>query len=346
MNPLKVYIMGAGCSVCGGYPVANQVREKMLDFGRTQLTHDKAKELRRCVDQTCAWMEHFNVDTIDKLAEKLIKPKDEVVVREAKLAMSAYFFSIEDAGVELAHPNYKAFFDELFQYGASHHLEDRIKATPCRVITYNYDRLFERTFIKWAKDNEPENDDLVENPGSLVKKWLSMGIGSLERIAFPSDGFSFLKLHGGIGQFNRTHSHDRMKHLYWPKLGTKLPEFNDEPYFQKNGRETDTPTIAFPSDKKRRNMFAPEDSFRAYMDIVEEQAKAFCREATEIQIIGYSVQSIDYFTFKALIAEAKKCRRVILRNRVREKDRLMQQLGDLKGELAAEWTVEFRARDF
>jgi hypothetical protein len=41
-----------------------------------------------------------------------------------------------------------------------------------------------------------------------------------------------------------------------------------------------------------------DDSFRAYMDTVEEQAKAVCRSASEIQIIGYSIQDIDYFTFK------------------------------------------------
>lgn len=337
--------MGAGCSVCGGYPVADQVREKMLNFGRTRLIHDEAKELRRCVEQTCSRMEELNVHTIDQLAEKLVNPSDEVVVREAKLAMSAYFFSIEEAGVELAYPNYSAFFDELFKYGESHFLEDRIKATPCRVITYNYDRLFERTFIKWAKANVPDDEDLVENSDSWVKKWLSMGISSRHKIDFPPISFSLLKLHGGIGQFNRTGDYG-MNHIYWPKLDTKLPDFNDEPYFQKHGQETNFPTILFPSDKKRRKMFDEENSFRAYMDTVEKQAKVFCREATEIQIIGYSVQCIDYFSFKSLITDARKCRRVILQNRSHEKDRLTHQLENLREELGADWTIEFRARDF
>ena len=146
-KPTKVYILGAGCSVCGGYPVANQVTAKLLEFAREQLAHKEAEQLRRCTVETCARMQELGVETIDQLAEHLNEENLDVI-REAKLAMSAYFFSIEEAAVERAYANYEAFFEEMFQYGESHLLEDRAKATPCRVITYNYDRLFERTFIK------------------------------------------------------------------------------------------------------------------------------------------------------------------------------------------------------
>jgi hypothetical protein len=62
-----------------------------------------------------------------------------------------------------------------------------------------------------------------------------MGIHDERAITFEPDRFSFLKLHGGIGQFNRTRDCG-MNHIYWPKFGTKRPEFNDEHYLR--GRDT------------------------------------------------------------------------------------------------------------
>jgi hypothetical protein len=108
-------------------------------------------------------MKELGAETIDQLAKHLNR-NNVATIREAKLAMSAYFFSVEEEAVKHACVNYEEVFEELFQYGDSRFLEDRAKATPSRVITYNYDRLFERTFIEWTKSNEPQHEGMRERP--------------------------------------------------------------------------------------------------------------------------------------------------------------------------------------
>jgi hypothetical protein len=343
-RPTKVYILGAGCSVCGNYPLAADVAATLRTFAETRLTHDNAKELRRCALQTCALLKEKGVNTLDLLAEHLNRT-NHGVIREAKLAMSASFFALEDAAVQQAYGHYEPFFREVFRYGDSHLLDDRARETPCRVISYNYDRLFERTFIEWAKRAEPLNQNLADNLDGFVKRFLNTGFHNSGGITFEPNHFSFLELHGGIGQFNRTGYHG-MNHIYWPRFGTAIPDFNDDPYYEKKGHGTNLPTIAFPSDKKLRPHLGKDHSFRVYMDAVEEQAKAFCRTAKEIQIIGYSMQDVDYFTFKALIAEAKNCKRIVLRNRASEKSTLMRTLEGLKEDYDAGWEIEYKAEDF
>ena len=79
---------------------------------------------------------------------------------------------------------------------------------------------------------------------------------------------------------------------------------------------------------------------------LEERTFAFCQEAEEIQIIGYSIQPIDYFSFKCMIREAKHCKRIVVRNRASERVRLMRTLEGLKEEFGAKWEIEFKAEDF
>lgn len=341
----KVYILGAGCSVCGGYPVASEVLKALRSFADRLSTSSQAKEIRRCVIETCDRMEALGAQTVDQLAEHL--HEDRKAVREAKLAMSAHFFEIEEAAVARAYPNYVAFFNEMFRYGDSELLRDRIRATPARVITFNYDRLFEQTFRKWAGTSipSPEVDDLILNPDSSVKRLLGMGILGTTNIEFADDGFTFLKLHGGIGQYNRSKDHG-MNHIYWPRLGESIPPVNDDPYFEKPGYVNDMSTIAFPSDKKHRSLLAAANPFRTYMDRVEEKAKSLCRTAKEIHLIGYSIQPIDLFSVKAIIKEATICRRIVIRNRASQRKVLEKRLGGLQEEFNATWEIEFEEEDF
>jgi len=283
-------------------------------------------------------------DTIDQLAESLNGSEPEVIL-DAKLAMSIYFLAIEDAAVERALLNYTAFFEELFGFGNSEQLNERVKSTPCRVITYNYDRLFERAFIAWAKRIEPYNKDMADGLDGFVTKYLNTGLGDLHKILFEQNRFSLLKLHGGVGQFSRTNDYG-FKHIYRPQFGSSTAEFIDENHYKPEGYSNDIPTLIFPADKNVKNSNQNSSSFIEYMKAVENQALAFCNQAEEIQIIGYSVQPIDYFSFKTMIAAAKDCKRIIVRNRASEKSRLMSTLEVLKGEFAATWKIEFQAEDF
>ncbi len=344
MNPVKLYILGAGCSVCGEYPLASQVTAKLLDFARTRLARENAKELQRCTLDTCRRMMEMGVETIDQLAGRLNGSEPEVIL-DAKLAMSIYFLALEDAAVERALLNYTAFFEDLFRYGNSELLNERVKSTPCRVITYNYDRIFERAFIEWARRIEPYNEEMASGLDGFVTKFLNTGFGDPHKIAFEEDCFSLLKLHGGVGQFSRTNDHG-FKHIYRPQFGSSITDFTDKNHYRPEGYSNDIPTLIFPADKSVKNSKPNGSSFVEYMKAFESQALAFCQQAEEIQIIGYSIQPIDYFSFKSMIAAAKDCKRIIVRNRASEESRLMRTLEGLKEEFAATWKIEFRAEDF
>ena len=321
--------------------MANKVAAELKKFGKDRLQHDEAKKLKDCVEQTCDLLSEHGVETIDALA-KVLRDTNRKAIKKAKIAMSVFFFGLEDEAVTRAFPNYAALFDELFRYGdsPSPSLEDRVKATPCRVLTYNYDRLFERTFIEWAKREEPENEKITEN----LETFLNMGIGNGYDVVIKPDQFSLLKLHGGIGQFNRDGARDyqNTSHLYLPEFGNPIHPLNDDPYYQRKKYKTNEPTIIFPHEKQAGD----KSSFQGYDSKVWKQAREFCKDATEIQIIGYSLQPIDYFWFKSLLREAKTDAKIVLRNQLTEKDTLESRLSGIKEEFGAEWKIEYMPEDF
>jgi hypothetical protein len=51
-NPTEVYILGAGCSVCGGYPLASEVTANLLNFAQKRLAGDEAQELQMLPHRT------------------------------------------------------------------------------------------------------------------------------------------------------------------------------------------------------------------------------------------------------------------------------------------------------
>jgi hypothetical protein len=320
--------------------VANKVAAELEKFGKDRLKHEGAEKLRSYVDKTCALLSKHGVDTIDALA-KVLRDTNPIAIKEAKIAMSVFFFALEDDAVKRAVPNYAAFFDELFQYGKSPSpsLEERIKGTPCRVLTYNYDRLFELTFIEWVKLEEPGNEKITEK----LNTFLNMGLGTGYDVEIKPDQFSLLKLHGGVGQSNRdaARAFGSKSHLYWPKFGQPIPPLEDK-YYPRKGYESDEPTIIFSHEKQSGD----ESSFQGYDSKVWKQAREFCKDASEIQIIGYSIQPIDRFWFKSLLREAKNCTRIILRNQLSEKERLESRLRGIEEEFGAKWEIEYRAEDF
>ena len=337
----KVYILGAGWPVCGQYPLASQAANGLDTFSKASLKHDKAVKLRGCAERTCELLSKHGRDTIDALA-KVLGDANRVAIKEAKIAMSVFFFGLEDDAVKLANPSYAAFFDELFRYGEnpSPSLLERVEKTPCRVLTFNYDRLFERTFIEWAKREEPGNEEIAQ----ILNEFLNMGMGNGHDVEIKPNRFSLLKLHGGIGQFNRDGPRDlgNTSHLYWPEFGQPIPPFDDEQYYQRQGYKTNEPTIIFPHEKQDGD----KSSFQGYDSKVWKQARDFCKLATEIQILGYSIQSIDYFWFKSLLREVKADARIVLRNRLTEKDKLLGKLEGIKDELKTKWTIDYMAEDF
>jgi hypothetical protein len=337
-----VYIIGAGCSACGGYPVAQDIPIRLKKFAE-RLSYPEVQELKRCVQKTVSLLDAREVDTLDALAQ--MHDPFHVDVKEAKIAMSAFFLSIEEEAARKAYANYAAFFEKLFSYGTCRSLREKAEQTPCRVLTYNYDRVFERAFVKWAKRQGPTSTEIAEDP----HRFLNTGLRLTHEIRIDPNRFAFLKLHGGVGQFCRDND-SGMNYPNWPALDKPLPALNDNPYYEDPRQKTNQPMIVFPRDKKEWEQLHDADnkkwSFHGYLSVIWKAAEECCQQAKEIHIIGYSLPYIDLPFFKQLIQSAKDCERIVLRNRLAEKPRLEEAMESIQSECGAKWKIEYKAEDF
>ncbi|MEO5957512.1 MAG: hypothetical protein ABIZ49_07980, partial [Opitutaceae bacterium] len=298
-------------------------------------------QLDRCFSKTIELLKKYAVNTVDELAQKLVteNPPNAVdLIREAKIAIMTLFHRIEWQGIAAAYPNYKSFFETLFA-GSSLPLDATMAASRCRVLTFNYDRLFERAFFLWANGLEPWNHK-VETPYSFLNSGLD---DPLREIRIRPDRFSFLKLHGGVGQAYRDNDLEMNRppitSYDWQRFNQpSLPPLDDENYFPP---PENSPTIIFPCEKARSA-----GSFKKYWERMKENAGAFCRSAHEIHIMGYSLPSLDLPHLKPWLQAAKACERIVLRNRPSEKSRLEELMEIVKWETDAPWSVEFKAEDF
>ncbi len=338
-----VYILGAGCSACGQYPLAKYVPARMAEFA--QGLGDDAVLLRGCVERTVDLLGRHSVKTLDGLAEVLFNV-DQEALNEAKMATSAFFLYWEEHAVKLAYPSYRALFEELLGCGRSVSLKSKMANAPSRVVTYNYDRLFERSYIKWAKSLEPDYPDVAGD----IHQLLGTGLGDIREVQLDSSKFCFVKLHGGAGQYYRD-TDGGFRYPYRPQLSDPIPAMTDDFYHSHKGHERDTPLLMFPVEKAGFQFLSkPESrrwSFPLYNDAIWKAASQLCEKASEIKIVGYSMQPTDRAHFKEyLIQPAKNCKKITIRNRASERVELEQVLLKMRSELGAIWEIEFDDRDF
>jgi hypothetical protein len=108
-------------------------------------------------------------------------------------------------------------------------------------------------------------------------------------------------------------------------------------------RPRDRPMLVFPTEK----LDAQEgNSFGDYLAKVKKEAMTFLAQADEIHIVGYSIQSIDFFEFKQFINAAKSCKLIVVQNLESERMRLERILNNLRAEVKAGWKIEYRAEGF
>ena len=63
MSDTTVHVLGAGCSVRYGYPLASGFVPELESFSHS--LGDDAQQLKRCVDETVTLMRQESVQTID-----------------------------------------------------------------------------------------------------------------------------------------------------------------------------------------------------------------------------------------------------------------------------------------
>lgn len=341
-NDTQVFILGAGCSLCGGYPLAKDVPAGLEEFSRSLDT--SSANIKRCVENTIQLMKKNEVSTIDQLAQ-FYSGSDRQILADAKIAMSAHFLSIEQTACDKAYESYSAFFEDLLTFGNERSIEAKLKNTPCRVLTFNYDRLFERTFLKWVKRYEPQN---VSHEGRGLHQSLNNGMNDIVDVRVHTDRFAFLKLHGGIGQSHRDND-GGFRYPYWPELDKDVPEIRDDNYFSRKGYERDAPLIIFPAEKPAQlheNEFKKWSFFR-YSSSIWQAAQSICEQATEIRLLGYSIQFVDRLHFKEyLIKPAIKCQRITIENVPSSRREIERTLKTIRSELGASWQIEFEESRF
>ena len=158
---LKLYVLGAGCSSDCGYPLASEFATDLREWANN-LDPVAASRLLGCVRDTLSLM-GGTIDTVDTLVWKIDRGEfdqskavmgEEMMkehqrraqrVHAAKLAISALFQSREAAALDTGLKRYREFLSDVFP-GAENFWFGKVAETPCAVLSFNYDRLFELAF--------------------------------------------------------------------------------------------------------------------------------------------------------------------------------------------------------
>ena len=158
MSATTVYILGAGCSVKYGYPLAANFVPAFESFSRS-LGGD-AQKLKQAVDETVMLMREANVQTVDELVFRihnraLDAPEHQSTqaygvrirrILRAKIATAALFLALEQRAKAETLDSYQHLIRKIFP--GSGDWQQRFRETRCHLLTFNYDRLFEMALLR------------------------------------------------------------------------------------------------------------------------------------------------------------------------------------------------------
>lgn len=191
--------------------------------------------------------------------------------------------------------------------------ERALKLSPWRILTFNYDRLFELAF------RQHFNIDMTETFYGETRLNSGLRLMVPEEVSIDLSRFSFLKLHGSVG-FLAMQEYGRCRHYHNIPDPAKPVVIDDEECFFGDdygiySRQPKPPLIVFPHEKDHLRLF-PSNTFpfRDYVPKVWTAAKQFLSQAEEICVVGYSLPERDWAAFKSLIQAAKHCRRIVVQD--------------------------------
>lgn len=319
-------ILGAGCSVSSGYPLAAKMLEGLSQFG--QGLGNDANRLRALVEKTLALVKHLaasgeTVETLDTLAKLLHEGKAGGTtmqernrnVKDAKLAVTAYFLSLERAAIQKGLPGYRLLMNQVF--GAySRWYTKALQESTYSVLTFNYDRLFELAFRQCFPDFD-----------GTVALYSPAALNSGLRLLTPRQAevaparFCFLKLHGSVDLYG-FEEYGRPEPIHGIPDPATPPTITDADFFVPNEpgygiyANTGKPAlIVFPNEKPHLEQYPGNVlAFREYLPRIWGAAHAAAGRAEEIRIIGNSCPDPDAAPLRSLFAAAHKCRRYVIEN--------------------------------
>jgi len=309
---LKLFILGAGCSVACGYPLGIGIPNAMKAFVET-LDPATSPKLIRCFKDT---LEQFGraelVDTFDTFLQQVDESRrldnaEKAKIRlDARIAVSVLFLSKEKEAQATGMKSYREFLSDVFP-GSGDFWTHR--DSPNRVLTFNYDRLFEIAFFHRFGEG-------FRNYGLYGGVVLNSGLDHVydKELRF-SDAFSFLKLHGSVA-FAALDEFNDLRHRHSEDV--TAPFIADDSAFDllagNKGHNLWQPLIVFPHERHGILGGRRKGVEERYTRAVWTEAERLMARAEEIRIIGYSFAGIDRGPFLELLGQAKSCKRFVVQN--------------------------------
>jgi hypothetical protein len=345
---LRVYVLGAGCSFDKehGYPLAKNFIPALSAYGTSISTVKEAAGIKQAVDYTVALLTGCeDAATIDQLINLILQhrcddlllsikphPANDIsalrylAVRRAKIATCGCFLDLEPQARKAQLDKYKRFIQEdiLTDEGVSTLCYTRLRKSSARVLTFNYDRLFELAFFASCADYS------LMNFGPYDFEVLNSGMTHIGKIGeVKEDRLCFLKLHGTIGTLCGDGIFgEEIAHV--DQVAQWKPIKASDSWFVPKGpppSPSPAPLIVFPYEKDyivsgKDNKLA----FRSYIKTVWDRAKATLSQASEIWVIGYSFDPTDCRHLVEGMKQASNCERVVIQNLPAECDRIERLL--------------------
>jgi hypothetical protein len=216
------------------------------------------------------------------------------------------FLEREEGVRESALCGYRDFLHDVF--GERRDLGSLL-TTNSRVLSFNYDRLFEMAFCSYFK---LQQDCYVNAYGKelLNSGWNGAG-GRGEKIV--PDRFCFLKLHGSAAAWILG-SHG--KPLYFSSAALRDPDncINDDFFWPPGrklspfGQENAEPFIVFPHEKEGVRQSGHIPICKEYLDAIWRKAEELIGSASQVWVIGYSFDANDRMSLMGLLRrKAQDC---------------------------------------
>ena len=353
-----VYILGAGCSVNYGYPLAKDFRATLKEYADTLGQRPNCERLKQCVTNTVKLMEQYQSPTVDRLVSKTVdeielqrRPlgiiatqrhfdldkQEQDQILDAKRATVALFLDRETSARKSGLQGYRDFLNIIFEGNRDPSV---LKSTASRVLSFNYDRLFEIAFGEFFR--------LKFDMSLYGQAWLNSGINFFHREAESVDvnRFSLLKLHGTAG-IRVAEQHGQSRYGWDANLNNADIHVNDDLFWPTNPkpllhpRENQEPLITFPFEKDRARSGGTSFLFDNYLRAIwghREQpgyAERLIQEAEKVWAIGYSFDPNDRKAMIELLRKSGNCP-IFIQNRTKEEARRIceEELGPYYDDLA------------
>jgi hypothetical protein len=337
---MRVYVLGAGCSydAAHGYPLAKDFVPALNAYAAKISAVPECQRIKQAVEDTAALLTACqtgtcHASTIDQLINLIwnnrcddqlkalnIQPGADKTalrysaVRKAKVATAACFLDKEGPALKQQIGKYKEFIQRkvLNETGPSVPSQARLVNSSARVLTFNYDRLFELAFFGGFAD------EYLRRFSPYQAEALNSGLNALGGVGeFAKDRFCFLKLHGSTGVICCEDPWEQETRHLRDVRDWKEENITDALFFptKPDPHFVAEPMIIFPYEKdfvvSGRDNKLP---FRDYITRVWAQASYVLQEASEIWVIGYSFDPMDCMYLVDRLRQAEKCERIVIQN--------------------------------